>query len=415
MRKILLILTVLFLAPKIIIGQANYIKGGIITLKKDTIQGFVDDQEWIKSPVKVGFKSVLTQKEQIFQSSEIMGFFVSSSGDNYVSKTVEYEKLRRDIAKTYFGSMTQYFTREKDMKTQSAFLRVISSGKMSLYQFADDDKELYYFLEQEGKLTPLIYHHFQADLNVQDIKEFQNQLKAGCSDCKMLSDFDFSRLIYNSSSLGKVVSYYNNCVAPQSVTTIQKTNTLAKKPWEFGLMVGLGYSKIEFNLGNLKYAFGLNPQMGVFINYVFPRQRGLFALQNEIHYYNYNSKVESGGTQYTGGGYLKPDLSEEAISISFIGVKNLLRYTFYQKKTKVYALIGISNGFIIKNNSTSGTVGNSFYDIRSHEQAYLIGLGANFGRVSLESRLVKGNGISPFASVSSPTTEIGVFLKYRLN
>ena len=63
MRKILLILTVLFLAPKIIIGQANYIKGGIITLKKDTIQGFVDDQEWIKSPVKVGFKSVLTQKE----------------------------------------------------------------------------------------------------------------------------------------------------------------------------------------------------------------------------------------------------------------------------------------------------------------------------------------------------------------
>ena len=417
MKKILLTFTIMFLVPKMTIGQANYIKGGIITLKKDTIQGFVDDQEWIKSPVKIGFKSALTQQEQIFQSSEIVGFFVSSSGDNYVSKTIEYEKLTRDIAKTSFLSMTEYFAREKDMKTQSAFLRIISSGKMSLYQFADDDKELYYFLEQEGKLTSLTYHRFQFNWYAQEIKEFQNQLKAVCFDCKMLSDFNFDRLIYNSSSLGKVVNYYNNCVAPQSITTIRKTNTSAKKPWEFGLMVGMGYSKIEFNLGDLKFTSSLNPQVGVFINYIFPRQRGRFALQNEIHYYNYNSKVESGSgdAQYTGGGYLKPDWSKEAINISFIGVKNLFRYTFYQKKTGVYALIGISNGFLIKNNSTSGAVSNIFYDIRSHEEAYLIGLGANFGRVSLESRLVKGNGISPFARVSSPTTEIGVFLKYRLN
>ena len=413
MKKILLILSTLFLAPKITIGQSNYIKGGIITLKKDTIQGFVDDREWIKSPVKIGFKPVLTQKEQIFQSSEIAGFFVSSSGDNYVSKTIEYEKLTRDITKTSFINMTEYFAREKDIKTQSAFLRVISSGKMSLYQFADDDRELYYFLEQEGKLTSLLYHRFQFTWYGQEIKEYQNQLKAGCLDCKMLSDFDFSRLTHTSTSLGKVVSYYNNCVAPQSISTIRKT----KKPWELGLMVGLGYSKIEFNLGDLRYASSLNPQIGVFINYVFPRQRGRFALQNEIHYYNYNSKVESGSgdAQYTGGGYLKPDWTKEVLSVSFIGVKNLFRYTFYQKKTGVYALVGISNGFVIKNNSSSGAVINSFYDIRSHEQSYLVGLGANFGKASLESRLVKGNGVSPFISVSSPTTEIGLFLKYRLN
>lgn len=416
MKKILLILFVLFLVPKISIGQSNYIKGGVITFKRDTILGFVDDQEWVNNPVKVGFKTNLTDKEQIFQSSDIQGFFVASSGDTYVSKTVEYEKLSRNIKKTSYGYMTKYYTREKDIRTQSAFLRVISTGKMNLYQFTDEDKELYYFLEQDSKSNLLTYHYFQANMFVQEIKEFQNQLKTAFSDCRMLSDFDFSKLNYTSSSLRKIVDYYNNCNSLQSVSTKHNSKNLSTKPWQLGLQIGAGYSKLQYNIGTFQFSSSLNPQIGIFINYVLPRQRGRFAFQNEVHYYSYNSKLQNvEDLQYTGGGFLKTDWSNEAIRISFIGLKNLFRYTFYQKKMGIYTLAGISNGFVINNNSTSGAVNNRFYDIRSHEEAYLIGLGSNFGKFSIESRLVRGNGISPFTYVSSPSSEIGLILKYQLN
>ncbi len=55
----------LLLLPLLSIAQSNYKSGYVVTLKGDTLHGFIDYKEWGRNPKTINFKS--TQNDKIRQ------------------------------------------------------------------------------------------------------------------------------------------------------------------------------------------------------------------------------------------------------------------------------------------------------------------------------------------------------------
>jgi len=73
------ILLLLFL-PLFSLAQSNYKPGYVITVKGDTVHGFIDYKEWDKNPKNISFKNALNDSvAENFTSKNASGFAVTGS------------------------------------------------------------------------------------------------------------------------------------------------------------------------------------------------------------------------------------------------------------------------------------------------------------------------------------------------
>ena len=151
----------------------------------------------------------------------------------------------------------------------------------------------------------------------------------------------------------------------------------------------------------------ITPVGGLFLNYVFARGRGKYALLNELHTYQTKSL-----TTY--------DNEHFHYDMRYLGLQHLFRYTFYVGKPSVYALIGFSYATIIKQNSTltrrDGSTEELVYlpwAIRNDEQRAIIGIGMTQKKLMLEARYYRGNGFTTGANVTIPNNRLDLLLKYN--
>ena len=407
------VLVILGLCAMGALAQKNFVKGGVITSQKDTLRGYIDDQEWVRSPSSCVFKANNNAPEQTFNASEITGFFIEKSNELYLSKTFSIEKLSRDINKTNYGSLDRYRQRSKNMQSKTVFVRPLTLGKLSLFLFTDFDNEVHFLVEENNKITPLVYHHFMADNYSYDINEFQNQLRVLCQPCETMSKYDFASLPYQQTDLLKTIRLCNAClvseIKPYFVPNTKYPN------WEIGLLAGLGISSVTYStFPQVADIRNTSPQIGLFVNYVVARSRGRFVVQNEILNYGYRGVFTD--TDYNGIS------SEYNFKLSYLSIKNLLKYKFYAKQTSAYVFGGIGNGFVIGQegssrytNFGSGSSSRNFPEsVRKHEESYVVGLGLSRGRVYFEASIIKGTGFSPFTAVSSASKQFSFLVKYRI-
>ncbi|MGZ3814058.1 MAG: hypothetical protein ACXVJN_20060, partial [Mucilaginibacter sp.] len=57
MRVLYKLSVLFFLLPLISVAQSNYKPGYVVTLKGDTIHGFINYREWNKNPRQIAFKN----------------------------------------------------------------------------------------------------------------------------------------------------------------------------------------------------------------------------------------------------------------------------------------------------------------------------------------------------------------------
>ncbi len=87
-KRIIVTLFVLFIFQTSFC-QENYLPGYIITLKGDTLHGFIDYRNWDRNPDKISFKEKLSDNKLIYSSLIIKGFGVLD--EIYESAIVETE------------------------------------------------------------------------------------------------------------------------------------------------------------------------------------------------------------------------------------------------------------------------------------------------------------------------------------
>ncbi len=400
-------LLLIFIA-QICLAQRNFIKGKLITADKDTLSGYIDYKEWIKSPLEIYFKREIAQPSFVYSSTEISGFIIDFNQETYTSLSFAIEKLPRNGSKIVFPSLGAYFNRNKQLTQKTAFVRVLSAGKVMLYHFVDKDSEEHFLIKKGPNPEPLVYHIIETGNQTAKIKQYQVQLSEALSDaCKKLP---FQSTDYYGKDLKKLIDSYNDCfkiiIKPEYAQN-------SRGKWEYGAIAGAGYSRIKHIIStstppNYIYVQGngnITPAGGVFLNYVFARGRGKFAIVNEIHTYALKSTATDVESHFR-------------YDIRYVGLQNLFRYTFYIGKPSIYLLAGISNAIIVNDRSIVEEIDGGKSELvsafdRKSEQGVIAGLGIRSKRLMIEARACLGNGFSADILSVAPTNRFELLAKWN--
>jgi len=169
------LLLVFILLPLLSLAQTNYKPGYVITLKSDTLHGFIDYREWDKNPPAVSFKSNLNgSPAETYTTKNADGFAVNGL-EYFKSFTVRISRDQVELSNVRQGADTSYITR-------SVFLRVLSSGKnVSLFSYTDEIKTRYYILDGTGgqpiELVYRVYYSLQNPTVLQTENRFRIQME----------------------------------------------------------------------------------------------------------------------------------------------------------------------------------------------------------------------------------------------
>jgi hypothetical protein len=409
MRLTLPFYLLLFLHTSICLAQKNFTKGRIITVDKDTLIGFIDYREWIKSPDEIVFKQAMSLPSMTYHSNQLAGFIIDTNQEIYHSLDFALEILPRSSNKVMYSSTKEYTDRKRRIDSVSAFVRVSSAGKATLYHYVDKDAEPHFLLRKDDALEALVYHVVETKHYLAKFREYRSQLSRLLNDaCKPLP---IPATEYYASSMKKLIDNYNSCFGRELKAVAPEKD---RGRWEYGLMAGVGYTKMvhvmaaPYRYTEVQGDANFTPVGGIFINYVFARGRGKFALLNELHTYHLKSNAFFDDEYFH-------------YNMHYLGLQHLFRYTFYVGQPSVYAVAGFSYATIIKQNSTlkrrDGSVENLVslpWAIRNDEQRAIAGVGVSQKRLMLETRYYRGNGFTTGANATAPNNRFEVVLKYNL-
>jgi len=225
---------------------------------------------------------------------------------------------------------------------------------------------------------------------------------------------------------------YSPLLPPKVVTGDIFTVTLLEPSSITNPPLNLGGTYTQFDIRGDNYAFqdlvdevysqSTDITFGFNCNILFPMKgRSLLSFNNEFiyntYYVNSYSRSPETGDQY-GSLYTE-------FGFSYINWNMILRYYYYPiGDFNVYTNIGYSFGYAVQVtnyerkeshfNTTRIREGEAIKDPNDYEFGYLVGLGADYGRFSLEMRFERRDGMIPYFGVGAKTTRYYALLGYKL-
>ncbi|MGZ3767162.1 MAG: hypothetical protein ACXVA2_21040, partial [Mucilaginibacter sp.] len=121
MRALYKLSVLFFLLPLISVAQSNYKPGYVVTLKGDTIHGFIDYREWDKNPVQVVFKTKLNE-------SKNESFTVQNAKAFAITRLEYYERQVVSVSQDPIDITTIGTKIDTSSKNDTVFLKVINKG-----------------------------------------------------------------------------------------------------------------------------------------------------------------------------------------------------------------------------------------------------------------------------------------------
>jgi len=219
MKQAITILSLIILLPIFSSAQNNYKPGYVVTLKGDTLHGFINYKEWEKTPVQIAFKSNLNDlNNENFTTANARAFGVNGL-EYFEQYTVNISRGQVAMATIKQGVDTSYVTNK-------VFLHVVIKGpKMELFSYTDDIKTRYYVAETaENKPIELTYQIYYSRENI-SVVETQNRFRyqlAYFAQKYNANNSELQRKItnaeYNEDDLLKVVKVINGDVTKQQTS-----------------------------------------------------------------------------------------------------------------------------------------------------------------------------------------------------
>jgi len=402
------------------IAAGDYREGYIITNLGDTLVGYVDYKDWEINPESVVFTLVLGPVGKTFYIDELQGFGVKKK--IYRRNIVEIDKSplrRRDLN----------HLEEPEFVSDTVFLQILVEGDKMLYYLGDENGKKHFFIGSDGQIHTLIYDRYLSDKKgeppVAINSSYRDQLVAYLHDCSSIKDV-VPLVEYNTEDLIDLFKYHSRCVE----SSIDYSLKMNKAELEWGLLLGGTYT--QFDIRGDNYAFqdlvdevysqSTDITFGFNCNILFPMKgRSLLSFNNEFiyntYYVNSYSRSPETGDQY-GSLYTE-------FGFSYINWNMILRYYYYPiGDFNVYTNIGYSFGYAVQVtnyerkeshfNTTRIREGEAIKDPNDYEFGYLVGLGADYGRFSLEMRFERRDGMIPYFGVGAKTTRYYALLGYKL-
>lgn len=135
----------LFAMPAIGISQTNFQKGYIVTNTKDTLKGYVDYREGLKTPTSFVFKTDL--------QSTPKRYTVEDCAACHIDEMVSYQRFLVDISLGSVDISAISTVADTASKRDTVFLEVLQAGpNVTLYSYVDQIKTRFYILDKGDEI-----------------------------------------------------------------------------------------------------------------------------------------------------------------------------------------------------------------------------------------------------------------------
>ena len=393
---------------QVAVGQENYLPGYVIASSGDTLQGLIDYRNWEYNPGQIRFQSDTQGRETVvYRPFEIREFGVD--GEQYVAAIVSVDASTS-------GTKDLPTTAVPVLATDTTFLQTVIQGSKSLYHYKRRKGEEHFYIRQADGFELLIYKRYLktggAKQGIAENRRYLGQLAVYLRECSSIQA-QLEGIRYNRKSLNELFASYYVCT--QSNATFQRT--AEKISINVGVLAGLSISSMSFRSSasvntylEVDYPLSVNVAGGFFFNAVLPRNQGKWSFCNELFFTSYQFSGRS--DNYTDEDRYTINYTE--IGYAYVKLNSLARFSYPMGQWGVYANVGMSNGLAIREENYRRKESIVFSmkrseefkaieETRRYEQGLVLGLGTRFGRYSLEARHERGNGMSEYTTLGSPT------------
>lgn len=371
-------------------AQSNYIEGYVVTLSQDTLRGLIDNKDWERNPKYIRFRKDLTTEPIVYYPWQINSFYLSTN-EYYIGRSVSVDKSPVDVSRMTYQAPPL-------IVRDTLFLQASVVGKVSLYYYVDEGLKEHFYVQKEGiALDELIFKRMLNEQNqVVSSERYKGQLSFYLSDCPDAKKA-LEKVSFKLSQLQKLIADYNACIG-STATSGQYAKKLEKLAFRFGLLAGYSSTVIRFrgnNLENIRFNPSQSPLLGVKLNIQLPRNRRQWSIYNELLYRPYRVSDHNQLAK------------EKYFDLSYLKLVTMARWQYPIGLVRPFVNIGIANSFALASES------NCLKDLRTYEQSLNGGIGATIKKISVEARLERGNGVSAYSNLSSPTLTCYMLLGYQ--
>ncbi len=410
-------------------GQKNYLPAYFISLKSDTVRGFIHYANWGNNPKKISFKDNLTSEPRSINVLEIKGFSVAD--ERYESAIVQVERSSNN---TMNLERSDEFIFQKD----TVFLQTMIQGDKPVYYYnKKHGKEQFYIKGDTSNFSLLLYKRYLAPDNFTKIalqrrsstvkvienRRYLGQLALYLKDCA-----DIQKLLkknkYKKKSMETLFLDYYQCTN-QPITFHKKSE---KTKLEFGVVAGLSIADINFKsdfanydyLTKANYKSSTNPVVGLSLNIIFPRNRRKWSLYNDVIYTSYQFK----GTYKNFVSSNQYETINTEFDYIYLKMNNMFRFTQPIGNIFFYINAGFSSSFATKSKNSytqqyklytleGAETGTALDDPKKNENGYIGGVGILYKNYTLDMRYENSDGMSSSQGLSSGTSRFYFLLGYK--
>jgi hypothetical protein len=240
MKFFLSLLLMGVLLPIFCLAQSNYTPGYVVTVKGDTIKGFIDYKEWHYTPTNISFKAALTEVNSKKYTVNDISCFNINDLETYIKYT---GPVTTDPTSPFkIGNV-----RDTSFRTDTVFLKVIGTGKrLTLYSYTDEIKTRYFLSDNTNSFPrELIFRTYfdpNSNTGIGTILEntYQKQLSAEALKYNELNDAlitYMSKADYTADDISKIVRRINHS------DRSGKSNSGEAKGYQFFAGAGLNITK----------------------------------------------------------------------------------------------------------------------------------------------------------------------------
>jgi hypothetical protein len=395
----LFFLIVLFMFGKSL-AQGDYREGYIVTNNGDTIHGFIDYQEWEFNPESILFTLRLGPVGTPFGIRDLQAFGVMKK---------PYRRHIVEIINTPRRKNQNRPVRTTSV-TDTVFLQVLVEGEKTLYYLGDEYGEKY-FIQPGGNVEMLVNTSDMdepADKDALSKGTYRGQLADYLSACSSITDI-LPLVEYKAEDMINLFKHYARC----SKSRIDYSLKMTRAKLEWGIIAGpvyTGFNVVGDNYAyqgrvNTDFSYSLDFAIGISSNIIFPMSiPGQISANMEFMYNSYMTEGYEYGTSYMQFG------------CKYINWNMMLRYYYPIKKVNVFANGGVSLGYALQmtNYCPDRINEEAFKNPNELEYGYLLGLGGDYRKFSLELRYEKRNGTLTQTDVAAVTSRYYAILGYKL-
>jgi len=303
------LLVVLFFCATAMISQAqvNYVQGYFITSDGQRTEAYIllSSDDWRDNPKSFSYRIGDAGEARVADLSNIKELGLAS-GVVFHRLQVQMDRSSDDLNRMSENPQTSQL-RSPVFATETLFLRLVLSGKATLYQYDEGNLHRSFYSVSDGEVKQLVYKRYmvrkegvsqldqtKGDLMVGVNEDYKQQLynDLKCADVTMN---DIQKLSYHVDKLKKIFTTFNKCAGGGSTTYEAKRQekVLVKLYGKVGLsMNSITSGNVGLTGSGLSTSSSSSFRLGLEMEAVMPFGDGNWGVPLELSYL----ELESGSS-----------------------------------------------------------------------------------------------------------------------